>query len=109
MNIQIDFPTVRINCPNCKGSGFTLDPRLQGHVYTFEDIQDDPEFFEDMRHGTYDVPCSECEGSGRTDGVDVDALTPNQRIVFDAWQSALAERESENYYRDRERRAEFGY
>ncbi len=70
-------------CPECDGVGFVGRPfverweiceRCEGegrHVHealrcwTQEDIRDDPDGFQTMMGGGFDVPCRECRGSGK--------------------------------------------
>ena len=47
-------------CPRCHGEGTIVNPVLS--VWTEEDRERDPEAFEDMRRGVYDVVCVMCDG-----------------------------------------------
>lgn len=47
-------------CPRCDGEGLIVNPALS--VWTSADIAEDPEGFNDMRAGQYDVPCDLCHG-----------------------------------------------
>ena len=47
-------------CPTCAGEGSTVHPGLS--VWTESDRYDDPEGFEHMLAGRYDVTCPECNG-----------------------------------------------
>lgn len=47
-------------CPKCSGSGKHVHDALS--VWTSERILEDPDGFEDMRRGAYDVTCTECRG-----------------------------------------------
>jgi hypothetical protein len=49
-----------IVCPTCHGHGQIVHPALS--VWTQSDRYEDPEGFEGMMRGDYDVPCPECEG-----------------------------------------------
>jgi hypothetical protein len=51
-------------CDNCSGAGKHLYGSLKGHCFTDDDISKDPDFFDDMREGKYDVTCNSCEGNG---------------------------------------------
>jgi DnaJ-class molecular chaperone len=47
-------------CPTCRGEG-TMVMRAAS-VWTSEDRDADPDGFESMMRGDYDVPCDECGG-----------------------------------------------
>lgn len=47
-------------CPRCEGEGTIVHPSLS--VWTESDRDDDPEGFESMMRGAYDVACTECGG-----------------------------------------------
>jgi hypothetical protein len=51
-------------CPNCEGSGTTVNPSIDGNGLSWEDFDEaGPEFVEDYFSGVYDVACAECEGN----------------------------------------------
>lgn len=47
-------------CPECRGEGKVVHRAVS--VWTSEDRAEDPDGFEDMMRGMYDVPCPECNG-----------------------------------------------
>lgn len=47
-------------CPRCEGRGTVVNPALS--VWTEDDRALDPEGFEDMMEGRYDVGCPRCNG-----------------------------------------------
>ena len=47
-------------CPTCEGHGKIVNPVLS--VWTEDDRYDDPDGFEAMMEGRYDVTCPECQG-----------------------------------------------
>ena len=47
-------------CPQCEGSGTMVHRSLS--VWTAEDRYEDPDGFEDMMNGAYDVSCDMCDG-----------------------------------------------
>ena len=47
-------------CPLCRGEGKTVHPAVS--VWTGADIAEDPDGFEGMLAGDYDVPCPRCNG-----------------------------------------------
>jgi DnaJ-class molecular chaperone len=48
-------------CPTCEGEGTTVHAALS--VWTESDRAEDPEGFETMMGGGYDVICPECSGT----------------------------------------------
>jgi hypothetical protein len=50
-------------CGGCRGAGMRVHPALS--VWTSDDRAEDPDGFEDMLEGRYDVSCDECGGSGK--------------------------------------------
>lgn len=49
-------------CPICDGKGTHVDPNIDRNGITQEEMDNDPQFFEDYRNGVYDIPCNECKG-----------------------------------------------
>jgi hypothetical protein len=47
-------------CPKCRGEGKIVNPYVS--VWTSEDRDNDPDGFEAMMAGDYDVACPECGG-----------------------------------------------
>lgn len=47
-------------CPQCQGHGVTVHAAVS--VWTESDREEDPEGFEDMLAGHYDVTCPRCRG-----------------------------------------------
>lgn len=47
-------------CPTCRGHGTTVHAALS--VWTEQDRAEDPDGFEDMMNGVYDVGCPQCHG-----------------------------------------------
>jgi hypothetical protein len=52
-----------IICERCRGEGKHVHDAYS--VWTDEDRYEDPECFEDMLDGKYDVTCEACHGSGK--------------------------------------------
>lgn len=50
-------------CPRCEGEGTIVHPACS--VWTEEDRFEDPDGFEAMMEGDYDVTCARCGGSGK--------------------------------------------
>lgn len=51
-------------CSRCSGTGKTLYGSLEGHAFTQSDLEEDPDFLEDMQNGKYNVQCGDCDGIG---------------------------------------------
>jgi len=50
-------------CPRCRGEGSHVNPSVDGHGITAEEMDEmGPEFFEDYMGGLYDVSCERCHG-----------------------------------------------
>jgi len=50
-------------CSRCDGEGTQVHPAFS--VWTSEDRAEDPEAFEAMMAGAYDIPCKVCGGTGK--------------------------------------------
>ena len=50
-------------CPECEGEGTMVHPACS--VWTQDDRAEDPDGFEAMMHGAYDIRCAHCGGSGK--------------------------------------------
>lgn len=95
-------------CETCEGHGSHVNPSIDDQGLTAEDFYDDPDFEEEYRSGSYDVPCYECQGLRVVPRVDEEALkesTDELKLAFKKWQEAL---EAEDQYR-RERESERRY
>ncbi len=68
---NIQLPIKRIVCPRCNGEGKHVNPSIDGHGLTAEDLQDD-DFRESYFSGVYDVRCEECKGNNVIDEIDHD-------------------------------------
>jgi hypothetical protein len=60
-------PTVEIPvrfevCGLCRGSGTHVNPDIDRQGLTWEDFDQDPDFYEAYRNGTYNVTCRRCGG-----------------------------------------------
>jgi hypothetical protein len=54
-----------MKCPECRGKRTIVHPDLS--VWTQDDIAEDPESFEAMMQGRYDIRCPACKGEGVVD------------------------------------------
>ena len=66
-------------CDGCRGDGRRVHEALR--VWTESDRHEDPDGFEAMMGGAYDVTCSDCSGSGKVRDYDWDAMTAHQRAL----------------------------
>ena len=69
-------------CPRCAGEGTRVNPSVDGHRLTAEELNEDPEFAEAYFAGHYDVTCYECKGKRVVPVPDVDAFTSEQKIAW---------------------------
>jgi DnaJ-class molecular chaperone len=67
-------------CPTCRGEGRIVNRAVS--VWTSDDRDSDPEGFESMLQGDYDIACTECGG---------------QRVVTASDQRGYAERRREHF------------
>ena len=58
-------------CPRCRGRKTIVNPATS--VWTRDDIDRDPEAFEDMMAGAYDVICDMCHGERVVNKKDIEA------------------------------------
>jgi len=72
--VTVSLPATWEDCHFCYGSGSTLAGGLSGAVFTAEDRYDDPDFFEDLARGVYNVPCKDCNGSGAAKVYDFEKI-----------------------------------
>lgn len=79
------MPTTKQVCPTCHGEG-THGP---GWVFTEEDRYEMgyefDEMMDEMRRGTYNVPCEHCNGHNVIDEVNTDLLPDNIRHEWNRW------------------------
>lgn len=61
-----------IVCPRCQGEGRIVHPAVS--VWTGSDIDDDPDGFEEMMQGSYDMSCILCGGRRVVTQVEIDEL-----------------------------------
>ena len=58
-------------CGRCDGEGVVVNPAIR--TWTGSDIAEDPEGFEMMRRGVFDVECPQCHGKRVTTAQDLEA------------------------------------
>ena len=96
-----ELPSRVVVCGMCGGKGCHVNPSIDGHGITLEEMDElGPEFFEDYMGGMFDVQCYRCHGK-RVDAEVVDErLTKAQREAVERdWEADAAER-SEQRLRD---------
>jgi len=77
-------------CPQCEGEGKIVNPAVS--VWTRQDIDEDPENFENMRNGMFDVPCDLCHGQRVVTADDMDSFRERREV---AKQMAMEDRDWE--------------
>jgi RecJ-like exonuclease len=84
-------------CPRCEGDGKVVHPACS--VWTQEDRYNDPDGFDEMMEGAYDVTCQRCGGTGkvRSDGEDEDGYSYAERLA-DAKLRGMEDGDPELYY-----------
>lgn len=83
-------------CPDCEGEGRIVHPELS--VWTSSDRAEDPDGFEDMLRGDYDITCPRCSGTGKIDA-SPEAAREHQEHRRDLRTLALESGDWEAYYR----------
>lgn len=78
---EIELPTVWEICGTCRGNG--VESAYLG-AFTREELDRDPEFFEEYMAGGYDRTCAECKGSGKIEVVDYDRLDAALKKRYDS-------------------------
>jgi RecJ-like exonuclease len=82
---------MRIVCPCCDGTGRHVNPAIDGHGLSSDELDEDPDFREAYFSGAYDVVCEECHGRNVVEVIDWDALTPEHaQMIEDAAEEARA-------------------
>lgn len=85
-----------IVCPTCDGAGSHVNPSIDSEGLTAADFEEaGPEFFEDYRSGTYDVPCYECGGKRVVPWPVNEADEVRVRNILDARSAWAAEEDAE--------------
>ncbi|MCY4431563.1 MAG: hypothetical protein OXC11_14385, partial [Rhodospirillales bacterium] len=52
-------------CPACDGDGRCVNPNIDAHGITGDEMREDPDFARDYQAGVYDIECAACSGSGK--------------------------------------------
>ena len=57
------IPIRFVVCPTCRGKGQYVNPSIDSHGITMDEMDElGEEFIEDYRSGFYNIPCGLCEG-----------------------------------------------
>ena len=98
---DIFLPSKAGVCWRCRGTGSHVNPSIDGHGITPDEMNDlGPEFFDDYMGGMYDVTCGLCKGKRLTAEVIECELSAEQNKAYEEdWQRDEAER-SEQRLRD---------
>jgi len=103
---ELELPTCWEICTNCKGEGHHVHDALRVMTSSewHEACYDDDEFAEGYMRGNYDVPCEDCNGSGKVREVDEARLTPEQRKHWEFHVHCES-----TYQQERESELRYGY
>ena len=98
---DIFLPSKAVVCWRCRGTGSHVNPSIDGHGITSDEMNElGPEFFDDYMGGMYDVTCGLCKGKRITAEVIECELSAEQNKAYEEdWQRDEAER-SEQRLRD---------
>lgn len=77
------IPKKRIVCPQCNGDGKYVNPNIDRHGLSYDDLDD--EQWEMYRTGGYDVTCGYCNGKNVVDEYDESAASPEMKKHVDSW------------------------
>jgi len=94
-------------CPECNGEGTIVHPACS--VWTQDDIAEDPDSFEEMMRGTYDVTCNTCHGSGKIREPTEEELQDQIDLANDARTRAAENGDAEAYHNSAIRRYYYGH
>lgn len=82
---EVPLRTKREVCWRCHGNGTHTNPSIDGNgISGAEWAEWDDDDREAYLTGAYDVVCQECNGRNVIDIVDLDALTDDQRVAWEA-------------------------
>jgi len=89
-----ELPTKWEVCPVCQGRGTHVNPDIDAHGLTAEELREDPDFAEDYFAGAYDITCNRCRGRTTVAVVDRERCDPELLELYDEQQQELAECEA---------------
>lgn len=61
-DIELELPAKYEVCSLCNGKGSHVNPSIDAHGLSREDLAEDPSFADDYLSGMYDETCYECGG-----------------------------------------------
>ena len=79
---EIELPMGWQVCPVCDGKGSHVNPSIDAGGISREQFEDDPDFAEQYWNGTYDQTCTRCNGRTTVPAVNWEALTEEQRSLY---------------------------
>lgn len=87
---KIRLPAVAVVCDRCNGEGTHVNPAIDGHGLTWEEIDElgGDEFMDDYLGGVYDVSCEECNGERIIWNPDTSRANPDDLKL---WEEHLQE------------------
>jgi hypothetical protein len=98
--IELEIRSKKVVCWQCRGEGTHVDPAIDGHGITQEEMDRlGPEFLEDYLRGMFDVPCQECNGLRVLD--EPDPEDPNYAL----WEQDMTDEADYRAEREAEMRA----
>lgn len=92
---ELKLPVKREVCPVCDGTGTHVNPSIDSHGIGADEFADDPDFAEEYFGGVYDVVCNECGGRNVVDVVDIEALSPEHKALWEAQEQDRFDLEAE--------------
>ena len=81
------LPMHRVICPECQGRGAYVNPNIDRHGLSANDMDDDQ--WEMYRTGGYDVTCGYCKGNNVVEEYDGEAASPELRKYVDEYWSGV--------------------
>jgi len=69
-------------CTRCEGAGSHVNPSIDGHGISAEQMAEDPEFAEDYFAGVYDITCSVCGGERVVPRPDLSRWSFSQKRLY---------------------------
>lgn len=80
-----------IICTLCSGDGHYVNPAIDSHGISAEELADDPEFAEQYMSGAYDEQCRRCGGTGKVLAADMPEILRLEDCAIEDRRLAAAE------------------
>jgi hypothetical protein len=106
---EAEFPVKFEVCGLCNGKGSHVNPSIDAHGISQEEFDEDPDFEEAYFEGRYDVVCYRCGGKRVEPVVNEDALTKEQKELWEKIQEGQAAEAHDRWCDYQTQRAESGY